>query len=354
MPRTVTLKDIGEAVGVSHATVSRVLNNVPGRCASDRTRRRILQVAQKMAYHPSVAGQALRKNRTNVIGLVIGPIANSMERVSEIDGLARKAGHRTMISYTLGNVETEFEVLRNMVGWRVAGLLLIKPAGEASAEAVSQVMARGIPLVSIGEVPGVSTCTVDADRLAAAEMATTHLIEIGRKRIALFFSGWEGSSRLAGLRNAMKRAGRDPGEAVLVPIKATSMQETYQRTRELLKEGVDFDAVFACDLPTGVSVMTAIVDAGLRIPQDIAIVSQGERATANFTAVSMTTVSLAEKDVLRASFDMLMSEIKGPEHQANRKLLFHPRLIVRQSTVPADDPGVHRCRPDGPDQPELE
>lgn len=338
--KSITLKDIGRAVGVSHATVSRVLNNVPGSFASPQTRARIMAVAREMGYQPSLAARTLRRSRTHIIGVTAGYVPGSIEKIDMLDRLARKSGYQMMISYTHGEAETEAEVLRNMVGWNVEGILMLGPSQDGDGTAVGEVMNRGIAVVSIGRVPNQPTCVVTADRRAAALVAGSHLVQIGRKRIALAYWGDTNSARLIGLREALTQNGRNPDDICI--ISANDAKAAYRSVREDLKHGLTFDALFAGNFPIGVGAMCAIVDAGLRIPHDIAVIAQGETEASSWTPIPMTTVSLAEPEVLRAGFEMLVAQIENPDDRAVRRLLFEPQLIVRQSTV--DDENIERSR----------
>ena len=132
---------------------------------------------------------------------------------------------------------------------------------------------------------------------------------------------------------ALEQSGRNPNDIQLFP-NVDGMENGYARAREALKDRLTFDAAFAGNFTSAVGVMLAILDGGYRIPEDVAMVAQGETELSPFTPVPMTTVSLAEKEVLRAGFDLLLTQIRNPEDRAPRRILFEPILEIRHSTVP--------------------
>lgn len=342
--RRVTLDDVAAKAGLHRTTVSQVLNNHPGVWASEATRQRIRQAATELGYRPNLAARALRSGKTHVIGLVSpGFLVYSPD--SRADGLAEaaaKADYTVALSSTANDSDSEDRVIRRLLDRGVDGLA-IYPVDSGPHTELRRLVQSGFPVVTFegANVLDFESDDISVDCEFVGRTQARHLLELGRRRICLANRVSEPRlGRVTAIREAAARAelARDGAPTPLemrLPLTETwelpDPEKLAAAMRAFLQEHRGaFDGIIGGD-PTGVVAVHLLREAGLRVPEDVAVIGGG-LMLATYCEVPLTSVNAANSLAGSQAFALLQDRISGRCQGAFRRLINPARLIVRQST----------------------
>ena len=329
------LAEVALKVGVSEATVSRVLNGKPGVAAA--TREAVLTALDVLGYERPTK---LRGERARLVGLVLPELTNPIfPAFAEVMGgaLAQQGFTPVLCTQTAGGV-TESEYIDLLLGQQVSGIVF---AGghyaqrTATHEHYERLSSRNLPVVLINaSIETMPFPRVSCDDEVAVEQAMGHLISLSHTRIGVLLGPKDhvpSERKLRAARMVAARAGLslDPEQIV---HSAYSLEAGHAATNRLLKAGVT-GLVCASD-PLALGAIRAVRRAGLRVPDDVSVVGYDDSAFMNCTEPPLTTVRQPIEPMGRAAIDLLVSLIDGAK-VANDELLFEPELVVRGSTGPA-------------------
>jgi len=335
-----TIKDVARMAGVSVATVSRALNGadnvLPG------TRQRIQDAARDLRFTPSGAARSLITRRTDTIGALLPDLYGEYfsELIRGIDQAARARGLHLLVSSSHGDADEAAAALRAMNG-RVDGLLVMSP--HADADFLQHNLPVGLPAVLINtgaELPGHARFVVD--NYGGALAMTRHLVAAGRKRIA-FIAGPKGNleaqERLRGYR-----AGLKPGMRELVLEGDFSQETGFSAGRRIAQTRPRPDAVFAANDLTAIGCLAALGEAGLRVPEDVALAGFDDIPIARYVAPALTTIRVPIAALGAAALEMLAKGVEAPGTQVSLSTAMPVELIVRRScsTGPPLQPFLER------------
>ncbi|MDT7883303.1 MAG: LacI family DNA-binding transcriptional regulator [Thermoflexus sp.] len=332
-----TIRDVARRAGVSVATVSYVINGGP-RPVAPETRERVLRAMEELDYHPNASARRLASRRTRCIGLLLAGLADSnfstpyfLEYIRGISYAAEIQGYNIILFTTRQYIEPEFRrvIIKSSL---VDGVLLL--GSSIPDDFVLDLWSKGFPAVLIARrISGFTGYCVFQDYEQGAYEATRHLIERGYRRIgflgqALRFS--YGQERLRGYQRALEDAGLayDPS---LVSIPEHPRDDpSPQEVAQILNAAPPPDALLTDrDLVT----LAILREMGLRVPEDIALVSLDESEAAAYQEVPLTAVRPPKFDLGVQAVEMLLRLIGGEKPQPPEVVLPMP-LMVRRSTPP--------------------
>ena len=327
-----TLADIARALGVSKMTVSRAINNHPE--ISPETRARILDAAQRMNYRPNQFARALTTNRSYLLGVVVPDLMHSYfaEICRGIETVAKPLGYQNLICSTdedTANEESEVEALLP----RTDGLILASSASPSETKFYRRVIRERAKMVLIDrQLEGIKCPTVTTDDVKVGELATEHLLNLGHRRVG-HLKGTVASTaalRFEGYQKALAKRGA-PLDAELVRECGFTESDGYNATREWLRNGDLPSAIFAANDPAAIGAMRAIAEAGLRIPEDIAIVGGGNIHYGDMLRVPLTTVAWSTSEMGQAAARLLIDLVEGKRGTREQQIIVEPELVVRAS-----------------------
>ncbi|MGJ7903271.1 LacI family DNA-binding transcriptional regulator [Lysobacter sp. 1R34A] len=339
---SVTIKDVARAAQVSVATVSRTLNGHGN--VAEEVRRRVLAVAQDLRYTPHAAARSLSSRRTHTLGVVLPDLHGEFfsELVRGVDQIAREHRLHLLVSSYHGRPEEQAAALRAMRG-RVDGLLVMSPYVAAQAPIVDELDAA-MPIVLINTqsaVPGLLSLSVD--NYGGAQAMVEHLVDCGHRRIA-FIAGpednFDAHERLRGYRDALARRLPDAQEWVLPG--QFDEASGHRAGQALLAAPHRPDAVFAANDMMALGCLFSFVQAGLKVPDDIAVAGFDDIPLARYVHPTLTTmrVNIAELGAraARLLLTQLGTEAAAQEQQPSMEEPrqpepLRPELIVRESGV---------------------
>jgi LacI family transcriptional regulator len=328
----VTMQDIARDVGVSVVTVSKVLRNKGE--ISVATRKRVLRRAKALNYQTNWIARSLVTRRTFTIGLLLPDFTHPFfaEIAKAVAETVRPHGYHVVISYFDEDPALERNEAESLLARQVDGLIMA--SAQSGAKAFADMQRRKVPFILIDRpIAGVQASFVGADNQAIGQLATAHLIEQGCTRIAHLRGPGIGiaTRRMQGYRSALAKAGLRffPGYVV----DAGYQDETgHEAMRKLLCKKPAPDGVFCYNDPVAIGAMRAISEAGLRVPEDIAVVGAGNVHYSDFLAVPLTTVDQGTFEIGKRAANLLLERIASKRALRPRQVLIVPKLVMRQST----------------------
>jgi len=327
-----TLADIARALGVSKMTVSRAINNHPE--ISPETRTRILEAAQRMNYRPNQFARALTTNRSYLLGVVVPDLMHSYfaEICRGIETLAKPLGYQNLICSTdedAANEEDEIEALLP----RTDGLILASSASADDTRFYRRIIRERAKIVLIDrQLAGLKCPTVTTDDVKVGSLATAHLIGLGHPKVG-HLKGTVASTatlRFEGYKKALAKH-RLPFDSSLVRECGFTESDGYRSMRAWLKDGDVPPAIFAANDPAAIGAMSAIAEAELRIPEDIAIVGGGNIHYGDMLKVPLTTIAWSTSEMGQAAARLLIDLVEGKRGTKEQHIIVEPELVVRES-----------------------
>ena len=331
----VRLKDIAADLGVSTVTVSKVLRG--GLDIGERTRARVLKRMAELNYQPNMQARGLASGRSFAVGLVVPDLVHPFfgEFARALAGALRPSGLALVLASSEEDPEIERQEIRTLVNRGVDVLVVATCQRSEVAEFATR---KGLPLLLIDRnVPRLAADFVGSDNVLVGELATRHLIGLGRRRLAHI--GGQGTTpstdRLQGFRNALSVAGIRLPKSYLVTrerFEESGDAAGYRAMQELLAQKQRPDAVFCYNDLSAIGAMQAALQAGLSIPGDIAFAGCGNLRYAPYLKVPLTSVDQSVERMGEAAARRALALSIKPQ-DAPQTALVEPRLIVRQSSV---------------------
>ena len=327
-----TLADIARALGVSKMTVSRAINNHPE--ISPETRARILEAAQRMNYRPNQFARALTTNRSYLLGVVVPDLMHSYfaEICRGIETVAKPLGYQNLICSTdedAVNEEDEIEALLP----RTDGLILASSASPDETKFYRRIIRERAKIVLIDrQLEGLKCPAVTTDDVKVGWLATEHLINLGHRKVG-HLKGTVASTaalRFEGYKKALTKY-RLSFDLTLVRECGFTETDGYRSMSTWLKEGNVPPAIFAANDPAAIGAMSAITEAGLRIPEDVAIVGGGNIHYGDMLRVPLTTVAWSTSEMGQAAARLLIDLVEGKRGSKEQHVIVEPELVVRES-----------------------
>lgn len=329
-----TIKDIAAIVGVAPSTVSRALSGSEE--ISDETRARVLEIAEELDYTPNLLAQNLVRARNNIIGVLILEFANSffVPVIEAVEDVAEDLGYVTMISQSRRALEIEKRIVRRFRMVQVGGMIVTPVLQDITH--LLEMKERGTPVVVVGrDCEQLDTITIH-NRLGG-RMVADHFIETGHRRFGAVISGESFNepeqSRLGGLREALTGAGLSWDEVWSFDA-GTADPSGGRRAAEAwsaLSERPT--AVFCTTDRLAIGFVNGALDAGLQVPDDVAVVGFDDIPLAECLRVPLTTVAYPKYETGELAVRRLIELIDDPEQmQRPERVLLEPRLIVRESS----------------------
>lgn len=328
-PRQATLHDVARLAGVSHQTVSRVINDHPNVLAS--TRERVLEAIRALDYRPNRAARSLITGRSQTIQTInfkpyfMGPLKQVIYE-------AASCGYHVGIS-TLSDGESreEFRLLMDELTSRVVdGFIFFESELELRAEELDR-LCRGVPYIKQGGNPGDCVASVVFDQRSGMNQVMDHLLGLGHTRIAEIV-GWkniyDARIRHEIYLERMAQAGLEPGPVTYGDFTARG---GYEAACQLLDAGQSFTALVCANDATAVGALRALHEHGLGVPEDISVVGYDDDSEVPYLEPPLTTVRQDYEAQGIQTVKMLVDLIANPQAAHNQHLI-PAELVVRQST----------------------
>ncbi|GAC1470178.1 MAG: LacI family DNA-binding transcriptional regulator [Ktedonobacteraceae bacterium] len=334
-----TLKDVALRAGVSVRTVSNVVNDYPH--VKAEMRERVKAALKELNYQPNLSARYLRKGHSGIIALAIPDLRNMYfsEIADAVIAAAAASSYTVLLDHTMGKHANERDVLQGLTPHLIDGVIL---SPEALHPEELPPREGSIPVVLLGDrIEKVPYDHVTYDNVTASRLATQHLVNLGRRRIAAIgtlkmheHETETGLLRLQGYTEALIQAGLPVDPHLFVRnLPAYNRSCGARAMRQMLALDTPPDAVFCFNDLLALGAMRAIYEAGYRIPEDIALVGFDDIEDSRFSVPSLTTISPDKEKIGDLAVAFLTGRIYGTRTVAPERIEVPCQLIMRESTT---------------------
>ena len=333
---TIRMKDIAKELGVSQATISKVLREHPD--IGEETRQRVLERVRELDYQPNSLARSLVTGRSYLIGLVAPSLLHPFfaEIAKALSATIRDKGYSLIVSSSEEDPELEKEEISRLLARRLDALVIASSG--SNIEQFERMEGKGQPFVLIDrDLNGLAANFVGINDEKAGQLATQHLIDMGCRRVA-HIRGQDNSTgigRFEGYQQALRHRGLPFSEDYVVRRSLVDTETTRQgeeAMRLLLERNPRPDGVFCFNDPLAIGAMNTILDAGLRIPEDIALIGCGNLPINNCLRVALSSIDQQSQIIGQRAAELVLSLIESKQAPRARTIILEPALIVRAST----------------------
>lgn len=333
-----TLHDVARVAGVSFKTVSNVINNHPH--VRDTTRAKVEKAIAELGYRPNLTARSLRSGHTGAITLALPQLSLPYfaELADAVIEAAAKHGLVVLIEQTGADRQRELDVMASPRLKMSDGLIFSPLAlGQEDADLIK----ADVPIVLLGErIFGSASDHVTMQNVTAARAATDHLLDLGKKRIAVVGAHQGeviGSAglRLRGYREALEGRGIPYDDGIVAYVVDWHRSNGAAAMHDLLDRGMSFDAVFGLNDSLAQGAVRVLQEAGFRVPDDIAVIGFDDLDETRYTLPTLSTVDPGRTEIAETAVRMLMERIKDPDGMPPREIETAFQVVARESTVGA-------------------
>ncbi len=333
--RSPTILDVASRAGVSKSTVSNVIRGVVG--VSADTRGKVDAAIKHLGYRPNILARQLVQQRTNILGVVVGDLANPFyaEMTKSVERHAAARGYTAMFCNTEGDSASELAGIEMLLAQRVAGIVFLYFSGDSRT--MRETLQHRVPAVFLschedwGDV-------VAVDDELGGRLATRHLIERGHRRLAFLsipeLSDSSDQARYVGCLSEARAAGASVTRISWSP--AHDHAEIDGRAgdlRDAFAGDEQITGVFASNDLAAVDLMEFADRVGLRVPQDLSIVGFDDVPMAALARIALTTVAQPRDELARRGISTIIERIEGKVSGRPTTSLVGVKLVLRGSTA---------------------
>jgi LacI family transcriptional regulator len=329
-----SIRDVARDADVSIGTVSNVLNN-PERVAAP-TRALVLASIERLGFVRNESARQLRSGRGRMLGLVVFDVANPFftDVARGVEDAAREAGYAVILCNSDDSVAKERGYLDALSEQQVAGTLITPVDRDPSR--LERLRTGGVCVVLLDHAGADDGfCAVGVDDVAGGDVAMTHLLAEGYESIVHVTGPLEIQAlaeRRAGALTALARAGRGEGDLATIHVPTTTLASGQRAARELLASRPLPDAVMCANDLLALGLLQEVMRAGLRVPDDVAIVGYDDIDYAGASAIPLTSVRQPRRGLGRRAAELLIEEIESPAEHRHQHVVFQPELVMRDSS----------------------
>jgi DNA-binding LacI/PurR family transcriptional regulator len=326
--RRATLYDVARYAGVSHQTVSRVINGSPH--VAPKTLRRVQEAIRALGYQPNKAAQALVTRRTFTLEVVAAGTMHygPAQMVTSVQQAANASGYKLVLTYVEHmTLEQTRSVMDNLGD--VDGVIIVAPIQEDIYESLTQMCPK--PFVKVGAKPGAKLPSVIIDQHQGCRMAVQHLIELGHRHLAEIcgpLHWYDALARHESWLDTLRVHHLEPGPVAPGDWTAAS---GYAAARRLLQTGPAFSALVVANDQMALGALRALHEAGLRVPDDVSVVGFDDIPEAAYFEPPLTTVRQDFTALGKQSVEYLVEMLRHPDAPLHQRMLY-PSLVKRLST----------------------
>lgn len=333
---SITIHDIAKSLEIDSSTVSRALNNSDR--VSVKTKNKIVEKANELGYQRNLLASNLRKKKTNTIGVIVPRISRHFfsSAISGIEETAFKEGYSVIICQSLEQLKREENLINTLTANRVDGLIMSISMETTNYDHLEGLSKSGTPVLIFDrhcDLPEHNNVLLD-DFQGAFE-ATTHLINQGCKKI-VHFSGPSNlkvyQNRLKGYKAALEKNNIDFQEEFVLNSRLMEKDGTAL-AKKVLALSEKIDGIFSANDVAAISAMQYLKKAGVRIPQDIAMVGFSNEPISAVIEPALSTIDQSGSKMGKIATELLLKQIKNKSRMANPEtVVIKPSLIIRESS----------------------
>jgi LacI family transcriptional regulator len=331
-----TMKDVAEIVGISLTAVSMALKGHSR--ISLETRKKVLRIAKKLNYRPNFVARSLVIKRTHTIGLIITTVVNPFyaELAKAIEDKAKALGNNVILCNTDHDLKLEKSYINILLRKGVDGIILASV--KADDPNIRPLIKERFPFILVNRrimnrVLGKNIDYVVADNVSGGYMAMEHLYKLGHRRIGVIAGSLDSSNAAAtteGVTKFLKGCGLGVDPNLIVECNYSN-ELAYHAAKKLLSIETPPTALFAESDYMALGAREAILDSGLKIPEDVALVGFGNIAVSALKGIDITTISLNQHEMGSLAVEVLSERIEKRSPPMGKQIVLDPKIIIRNS-----------------------
>lgn len=332
----IRLKDIAHDLGISMITVSKVLRNKPD--VGQKTRERVLEKVKEVKYRPNMMARSLASGKSHAVGFIVPDLVHTFfaEVAKGMSGFLRRHAYELILASSEEDPILERDQIDNLLARGIDALLIA--SCQQDVRGFSRLVEGDIPYILIDRtIHGLDAHFVGMDDISIGYRATEHLILLGRRRIAHI--GAESYStavnRLIGYKKALRKHGIPYCKDLIQVhprLEYAGDQAGMSAMDVFLRRRKRPDAVFCFNDLTAVGAIQSIIEHGLRVPEDVAVIGCGNLRLSPYLNVPLSSVDQATSQLGERAAELALSLINGEGKRDPRKTLLEPHIIARKST----------------------
>ena len=336
MNKKITIKDIGRMANVSHTTVSRALNNKSR--IRNETKEKILSIARDLNYQPNFIARSLVMKRTRTLGLVITTIANPfyIELAQGIETTARGLGYNIILCSTHSDISIEKQYIDMLRSKGVDGIIFT--SAHMGDPNIIELAEEEYPIILVNRrtyhpIVMEKVDYVGVDNILGGFLAVEHLIKLGHKRIGVIGGSSESSvgfERLEGGKKALTTSGLEVIRDYFLEgdfLKGSG----YQGGKKFLKMDVPPTAIFATNDYMALGTYQAILEEGIKVPEEIALIGFNDIEFTSMKGIELTTIGQKKYEMGSLAVKTLVEKVEGGKLGPSKKIILEPELIIRKT-----------------------
>ena len=346
-----TIREVADLAGVAVGTVSHVITgSVP---VSNVLRRKVQAAIRELDYHPNHVARSLKTSKTRTLGIIVPDmtIPYFPKVIRGAEAAARQRDYSVIAVNSDDSGERQKDLLSLLRSQRVDGILLVMAAAPTPMSQISGIIAAGIRLVCLDRIPDrFAVDSVSVEDVSAAELGVDHLLAMGHRRIAAVtgpLSLRNERQRLLGYEQSLHRAGMAKDDTLIWCGNLRPNDVAGMCRERLAASGPRPDAIFSTNGPTGLGVLRAFRDCGLRTPEDIAVVTFDELTVDNLFLPAITTIVQPAYDIGFRAAEILLQRIESAAANGTGKETITVRLPASLEIRNSSGPPSKKCLASG-------
>lgn len=340
MAHRATIKDIAKQLGISPSTVSRALKNHPD--ISEKTKKAVIELAEKLKYRPNQLALNLRKSQNNTIGVIIPQIVHYFfsSIISGIEDYCSKKGYNVILTQSNEKYDRELENTNILMQNSVAGVLISRTKETVNFEHFEKLINYDIPVVFFDRIcPTLKTDKVIVNDEYAAFIGVEHLVKSGCKKI-VHFKGPENlaisKKRLTGYLEALREYKLKKNNDLI--IECDNYDDAQKETQKLIDNRVDFDGIFAVNDNTAAGAIEILNRNNIKVPNEVSVMGYSNDLISKITNPKLSTVEQSGYEMGFTSAKLLIERIESEKEIRPRTEVVSVKLVLRESTKPITIP----------------
>jgi DNA-binding LacI/PurR family transcriptional regulator len=328
-----TMKDVARFAGVSISTVSHVLNKT--RRVEEETKKKVLSAIKELGYRPNIVARSLRKKSTNTIGLIVSNIANLFypEVVRGVEDILLKYNYNLILCNSDEDINKEREYIEVLYSKQVDGIIITPSKSTETRKNLEIFISQNIPVILVDRrIAGIETDVVLADNISGTYSATEYLISLGHRRIGIITGPLDtttGKERLEGYLNALNK-NKIEVDYKLIREGDFKREGGYQKGKELLELENPPTAIISSNNLMTLGLIYAISEKGLKIPQDISVISFDDMEWFKYFSPPLTAIYQPSYELGKSAGALLIEKLKR-RRKKPKEIVLPTKLIIRES-----------------------
>lgn len=335
--RKASAQDVAKLAGVSQSTVSRVLSGAKNHLISEKTRQKVIEIANQLEYTPHPIAQALRGKQSHLLGLIVRELDDPFfaKLVAECSRQAKSLGYNIVLGDAEGDPQKALEMKNVLDARHTDGVFILGdlPNEEAALQKMIQ-HSRAIIGLCRGTSPA-SICGVNTDNRKGTELLLDHLFNLGHRRLGFIGGDWRDIRERRETFLDYVRLHNLLCKPDWIQSGVNSPKSGYVAMRRILALPDRPTAIFASDDVVSIGVIKAISDVGMHIPQDISVAGFDNVEFTEYLTPALTTVRQPVEAICQQALQLMLTLIKNPAtNLAQLVFRMEPELVIRNSTGP--------------------